>query len=367
MTANHIALIFHDFSTGGSERIAIRLANAWAAAGRRVTIFCGTEAGASRPLVSSNVIVKACSPEISRGFGSRIRLGARLGSLISPDTPDVVFAPGNFHLSVLAVAGRSRSWSRPPFICKLSNPVLPSTRFGLLTAIASAFVRRLIAPVDYLTVMSPRLARIASPLLRRNNLTCIDEPILTISRPQPKGSEPDVGSPIILCIGRLEAQKDFRLAISAFAELSPSTRTRLIILGEGPDRSALLRLAHRLGVADRVEMPGHVNDVMPLLAKARLLLMTSRFEGYPAVLIEARAAGLPIVTTNCSPALPEIMPLGIHGEIINSRNPMAIGSAIVRQLNQKRPDRLAISSGTERYSIERIAPQYLRLFDEIAR
>jgi glycosyltransferase involved in cell wall biosynthesis len=366
MAANHIALIFHDFSTGGSERIAIRLANAWAEAGRRVTIFCGTEAGASRALVSPHVTVKACSPEIPRGFGSRFRLGKRLRALISPDEPDVLFAPGNFHLSVLAVAGRTRSWKHPPFVCKLSNPILPSSRFGLVTCIASAVLRNLIAPVDYFTAMSPGLARAAGPLLGRGNLICIDEPILENYLPLSECIKTHDGAPIILCIGRLEAQKDFRLAISAFAELSPLTRAKLIILGEGPDRSALVSLARQLGVAERVEIPGHVPDVRPWLAKARLLLMTSRYEGYPAVLIEARAAGLPVISTNCSAAICEILPLAIHGEIVNSRKPAAIGGAIGRQLNQKRPDRLAISAGTERYSMERIAPEYLRLFDEIA-
>jgi glycosyltransferase involved in cell wall biosynthesis len=366
MTANHIALIFHDFSTGGSERIAIRLANAWAQAGRRVTIFCGTEAGLARGLVSSQVVVRACSPEIRRGFGSRLRLGQRLERLVAPEAPDIVFAPGNFHLLILAVAGRTWRWKRPPLVCKLSNPILPQSRFGLLTRLAAAAVRRLIAPVDRLTAMSPGLVREAFPVLCRNNVTCIDEPILSTdalaaSRPGQRSCPP-----VILCVGRLEAQKDFPLAIRAFAELSPLSGARLVILGEGPDKGALLALAQRLGVADRVEMPGHVGDVGHWMAQARVLLMTSRYEGYPAVLIEARAAGLPAVTTNCSAALPEILPLPLHGEIVPSRRATEIGSALARRLAQPRVDPAELRAGTERFCIERIAPQYLRLFDEVA-
>ena len=367
MTANHIALIFHDFSTGGSERIAIRLANAWASAGRRVTIFCGTEFGTARGLVSSQVAVRACSPEIRRGFGSRLRLGQRLGRMVAPEAPDILFAPGNFHLPVLAIAGRMWRENRPPLVCKLGNPILPASRFGVLTRLAGAAIRRLVAPIDTLTAMSPGLAREAFPVLGRNNMTCIDEPILSSETLASKRTEQHSDPPIILCVGRLESQKDFPLAIRAFAELSPLSCAKLVILGEGPDRAALLTLARRLGVADRVEMPGHVADVRHWMAKARVLLMTSRYEGYPAVLIEARAAGLRAVTTSCSAALPEMLPLSIHGEIVQSRRPNEIGSALARSIARPPDDPAALSTGIERFCIERVAPQYLQLFDEVAR
>lgn len=366
MTANHIGLVFHDFSTGGSERIAIRLANAWAEAGRRVTIFCGSEAGTARDLVSDEVDVIACAPEIRRGPGSRLRLGRSLGRTIGPHMPDVIFAPGNFHLLVLAVAARTRGWSCPPLVCKLSNPLLPISRFGVLARVAGFFIRWLIAPVDRLTAMSPDLAYEAFPVLRRDDLSFIDEPILTSAMNTLTCAGDHSGTPIILCIGRLERQKDFALAIRAFAALPSTSSATLVILGEGPDRAALLTLAQRLKVADRVEMPGHVPDVGLWLAKARVLLMTSRYEGFPAVLIEARAWGVPVITTNCSAALRDILPLSIHGEIVQSRRPEAIGAAIRAQLDRPGPEPETIQAGTERYRIERIAPEYLRLFDAVA-
>ncbi len=61
-----IAVILHDFSTGGSERIAIRLANRWAENGRQVRLICGTEMGAARALVGPGVVVETCAPETRR-------------------------------------------------------------------------------------------------------------------------------------------------------------------------------------------------------------------------------------------------------------------------------------------------------------
>lgn len=120
--AQHIAIILHDFSTGGSERIAIRLANRWAEMGRRVTIICGTEKGAARALVGAGVAVRSCSPETVRSPWSRAQLGWRMARLVRAERPDIIFSPGNFHLIILAFLARQRFPKRPVFVSKLSNP-----------------------------------------------------------------------------------------------------------------------------------------------------------------------------------------------------------------------------------------------------
>lgn len=364
MAAQHIALVFHDFSTGGSERIAIRLANAWYAAGRRVTIFCGTQEGRARSLLDPGIEVIACDPPIRRGWGSRIRLGWRLSALLSAHRPDIVFAPGNFHLIVLALAARRSPLRRPPFVCKISNPIIAPGSPSLLRKGASAILRRALAPIDQLTAMSPLLAHEAESLLAGRALKCIDEPVLDQPAAPSIRRKSRYNEPIILCAGRLERQKDFPLALRAFAELSPLCGARLVILGEGPERSALLALARQLGIAARVDMPGHVGNVSDWMRRARLFLLTSHFEGFPAVLIEARAAGLPVVAADCSIALSEILTSPCHGEIVRSRRAGDIAGAIRRQLDAGSPDAIEVARGTERFEIRTIAPQWLKLFDQ---
>lgn len=363
MTAHHIALVFHDFSTGGSERIAIRLANQWAASGRRVTIFCGTQSGSARDLVSPAIEVISCRPAIHRGWGSRIRLGWKIAKLFEQHAPDVVFAPGNFHLMVLAVAARRLTKTRPRFVCKISNPLIDGNLPPILRNPLAWLLRPLLAPIDNMTAMSPLLAKEAQRVLPNRQLTCIDEPILDRRCNAFRSRAPRDHDPLILCVGRLERQKDFELALRAFAELSPLGRTRLAILGEGPDRQRLLGLAHRLGIAARVDLPGHVPNVSDWICRARLMLMTSRYEGFPAVLIEARASGLPVVTTDCSAALPEVISAPCHGEIVHSRVPSDIAAAIGRQLDAMPSPVEEIARGTERFEIQSIAPKWLHLFD----
>lgn len=363
MTAPHIALVLHDFSTGGSERIAIRLANSWALLGREVTLYCGTEQGALRALVSSRVRVEACEPQIVRGPLSRYRLGQRLVVALRRDRPDIVFAPGNFHLIVIGVLARARFVSRPKFICKLSNPLAMADRPGMGGAIRSWIKRAIAGPIDTLVAMSPALGVQARKVLGSKPIAEISEPILEDFDRGLVPSAPGGSGPLILCVGRLCGQKDFFTAIRAFALLDPALDARLIILGEGLLRVDLEQEIVRYGLTKRVSMPGYIADVGPIMAAADLFLMTSQFEGYPAVLVEALAAGLAVVTTNCSPAIAEILTSPELGRWIDSRSPFALAEAMTAQLADPRPSSAARSALLAQHRITASAKAYLGLFD----
>ena len=103
--AQHIVIIFHDFSVGGTEIIALRLAREWLLHGLKVTLVCGSEKGNLRQTVPSGVEVIALNPEITRSTFSRLKMRKHLPAVIDAIAPDVVFLPGNFHL-VFAGADR---------------------------------------------------------------------------------------------------------------------------------------------------------------------------------------------------------------------------------------------------------------------
>jgi len=364
--ARHIAIILHDFSTGGSERIAIRLANRWAEMGRRVTIICGTEKGAARALVGAGVAVRPCSPETIRSPWSRAQLGWRMARLVRAEAPDIIFSPGNFHLIILAFLARQRFAKRPVFVSKLSNPIRRGGFRRLVSGLADAAIRLAAASTDVLVAMSPSLLAEARSVFPRHRLAEIAEPILEDQLMEPHSRASYEPAPLILCAARLAPQKDLLTAIRAFAELPPALKARLLILGEGPLRGRLEREAQVLGVASRVQMPGHVPDITPYLAKAHLYLMSSHYEGYPAVLVEAIAAGVPIVTTDCSLALPEIFRSPELGAVVRQRQPEAIAAAIVARLRRSPPSPGAAREVTDRHRLGASAADYLALFDRLA-
>lgn len=367
MTAHHIALILHDFSTGGSERIAIRLANRWAQQGRRVTLLCGTEQGAARSLVSPKVRVEACRIETVRSPWSRILLAFRLATLVRRHCPDIVFAPGNFHLMVMAIMARMHFKTRPAFICKLSNPVgfsfpLPIAR-GLLRWMAGQAAR----PLNALVAMSPALLEQARAVFSDAFIVPIGEPILEDDDKAPVGNSRVGPAPLVVCAGRLCPQKDFMTAVRAFSLLSDLPDVRLLVLGEGPHDRRLRREIARLGIEGQVELAGYVPDIRPYLKKASLFLLTSHYEGYPAVLVEAMASGLPIVTTDCTPAISEIIANPALGTVVRSRTPDEIAVAMKEVITRSASKGGAARNVLDRHRLGPSASTYLALFDAVSR
>jgi len=359
--AARILIVLHDFSGGGTERVAIRLANQWARMGRAVRIFCGTEAGPLRCLVDEQVLVEQADPVLPRGPFSRVRLGFALAAAADRFRPDAVFAPGNFHLLAVAAFGlRDRSGAAT--LCKISNPLARRDRRGPSGWLRRNVIRLLAARLDCLVAMSPALRAEAAALIHPDRLAARWEPLIPAARAMPR---PERDPSLIVAAGRLEPQKNFALAIEAMAHLSRWTDARLVILGDGSERAHLAQLIDRLGLHGRVTLQGHVPDVTPWLQRASCYLMTSRYEGYPASLVEALANNLPAVVTPCSAALSEILPPdGLGG--VSAPDAGAIACAVQTVLRRRRlqsVDPMLLA----RHDEERAAASYLDLIDRCVR
>jgi glycosyltransferase involved in cell wall biosynthesis len=136
----------------------------------------------------------------------------------------------------------------------------------------------------------------------------------------------------IITVGTLKEQKNHELLIDAFAKLDrPSAR--LMIVGEGPLRGALLEKARQLGVADRMIVAGFQLDPWPWLASADLFVLSSDYEGFPLVLAEAMAAGLKVVSTDCISGPAELTDHGRYGRLVPCRDPEALAAAMAAALD----------------------------------
>ena len=361
--AAHILIVLHDFSGGGTERVAIRLANQWARMGRAVRIFCGTEAGPLRGLVGDRVVVEQADPPLPRGPLSRVRLGLALAAAAGRFRPDAVFAPGNFHLLAMAAFGlRDRSGAAT--LCKISNPLMRSDRRGPSGWLRRGVMRFLAGRIDCLVAMSPALRAEAAAMIPADRVAARWEPLIPAACATPN-LRPERDPSLIVAAGRLEPQKNFALAIQAMAHLSRWTDARLVILGDGSERAHLTHLIDELGLHGRVTLEGHVPDITPWLERAACYLMTSRYEGYPASLVEAIASNVPTVVTPCSPALSEILPQGGLGSV-TAPEAGAIACALQTVLRGRRAqpvDPMLLA----RHDEERAAASYLDLIDRCVR
>ena len=118
-------------------------------------------------------------------------------------------------------------------------------------------------------------------------------------------------------MGRLSPEKNHALLLHAFARLRAGrSGVRLAILGEGSERAQLENLRDELGLADRVLLPGWVDNPHAWMARAALVALSSDWEGLPTVVIEALACGCPVVATDCCHGPREILDHGRYGRLV---------------------------------------------------
>lgn len=176
--------------------------------------------------------------------------------------------------------------------------------------------------------------------------------------PHPWLSEPEI--PVILGAGRLTLQKDFQTLIQAFAKMHADRPCRLIILGDGRQKEALLNLAESLGVKDDLALPGFTANPYVYMRHASLFALSSRWEGSPNVLTEAMALGVPVVATDCPSGPNEILDEGRIAPLVPVGDHQALAEAMISVLDQP-PAPKQLRDAVAQYHADVSATHYLRL------
>lgn len=143
--------------------------------------------------------------------------------------------------------------------------------------------------------------------------------------------------PVILTVSRLVPAKNIALLITAFAEVRKSLSCRLLILGEGEERSSLEVLIRKFGLEDSVEMPGFVDNPYAYMSKSKIFVLASNYEGLPTVLIESLASGCPVVATDSPGGVREILADGRYGVLVPVNDQYALAEALKKVLKGEYP------------------------------
>lgn len=249
--------------------------------------------------------------------------------------PAIVLASSNNMGLVTGLATHGQRAWRPHLVMKFTNPVIRPQDAGVLRL---AYRRRLYRFVlgQYERVLTlsdaeqttlrglypdfgARLITVANPYVSEAMLSVV---------PSQRGS-----SPHVLTLGRMMPQKRYDRLLRAFAQMGDD-RARLTIVGDGPLRAELEGLATSLGIADRVRMPGFVEDVLPWLKDADLFVLSSDYEGFPAAVLEALACNLPVVTTDCFEAARALLAGAERCAVVPRSDTNALASAMVASLEE---------------------------------
>jgi glycosyltransferase involved in cell wall biosynthesis len=165
-------------------------------------------------------------------------------------------------------------------------------------------------------------------------------------------------APFICAIGRLSEQKGFDTLIEAFSKIK-TQNLHLVILGEGELQYDLKRQTQELGIQERVHMPGFVQNPMTIVEKAKAFVLSSRWEGFGNVLVEALSTGVPIVSTDCPGGPRTILENGLHGHLVAYNDPEALATGILEALSEPAGTPNSRKRRAEEFSAEKIAREYL--------
>ncbi|MDK4805138.1 MAG: glycosyltransferase [Novosphingobium aromaticivorans] len=384
--ALRVLTFLHSFEPGGVERVALRLHRAWLAAGADARLVLGRTQGAMRSEWPDLDTLRADvfdSHGLPTAAWETLWMMLRLPGAIRRHQPDVLFCAGNSY-TVVAVTMRLVLGRRcPPILAKISNdltradlpaPARPFYRMWL--RIQGRLLDRLVGMAEPMRAELETLMQ-APPA----HVAIIDDPALEeaqIARLEalPRPAHDGTGRRF-LAIGRLAAQKNFPLLLDAFARIARE-QDRLTILGEGSARRALEAQARALGIADRVSLPGHVNPVSDALLAADALVLSSDYEGVPAVVPEALAAGLPVVATDCAVSMGDLLGRTEAGQttgpntgearfglLVPVRDAAALAGAMDRIVEQPFDPRAARTQA-RRFTVEIAARRYLAEMEQLA-
>lgn len=362
-----ILTFLHSFEPGGVERVALRLHAAWTAQGVDSRLVMGRLDGAMRrewPGLLPDVLDSHGLPTAA---WETLWMILRLPGAIRRHRPDVLFCAGNSYTVVSVAMKLLLGRKCPPIIAKISNDLV---RMDLPAPIRWFYYRWLRIQgrhLDRVVGMAPpmreelrtlmavpddRIAIVDDP-----SLDAADIPALAAARDAAESQRATREGRRFLAIGRLAAQKNFALLLDAFARMA-KPEDRLAIVGEGGQRRALEAQAARLGIAARVTMPGHVNPLHGELAQADALVLSSDYEGVPAVVVEALAAGLPVVSTRCSVSMDDMLGDGHFGVLVPTGDAAALAVAM-EQVSALPYDAAAARAHANRFTVEIASRAYL--------
>lgn len=297
---------------GGLDRVAILLANGMAARGVATELWLAKREGLLASLIADNVTVRVVPTVKFGGRGLKLCLQVpALARMIRRHRPSTILSAGNQSNLTVALATKLAQNGHTKAVQKITNPIerpgmggfkarLRNLRFAATVWLGDLCLTLSEADVRNYT----RLLPFGTHRLRAVKNPYVSDGMLEIG--QKKLHAPVSATVRFISVGRLEIQKDHATMLRALARLK-HLPWELRLLGDGPLENELKELATDLGIAERVTFVGFHPNPGEFLAKSDVLLLSSRWEGLPAVPFEAMACGCDVVTTDCSNGLTDVL------------------------------------------------------------
>ena len=366
----NIVIVVSAMNMGGAQRVVSILCNHWSQNGYVITListFSGEKINHYQ--LNKDVALKYLSnnpffPK-NKAWNLVWKL-IHLRKLIKSQNPDVVIS---FLTRVNVASALSTIGIKSPLIiCERTFPPFPTLNNNFFW-----MYRILFKGVDRIIVQTDKSKTWLSQNFSNCDVVVIPNPIVY---PLPLNNEQPVSpnsvtlqnKKVILASGRMHKHKQFDVLIRAFSQIKDKYPDwDLIILGDGEERDGLNQMLIDLKMSDRVYFPGSVGNMSEWYERADLFVLSSILEGFPNVLLEAMAYGLPCISFDCDTGPRDMIQDGVNGVLVNPKEKeLGLSNAINKMIsNEKFRSNIANNSIflRDKYSVSNIMQKWDNVLD----
>lgn len=345
---------------GGAERVALSLCSGLADRGYDVDLVLVNATGKLLEEVPSNVSI------VDLDAGRVAKSLMPLRDYLSSQQPDVLYSMMT-EPNIIAILAHRMASVKTKLVISEHN-MLSRSAESLKDRLVKFGAWGLYSLADEVVAVSEGVRRDLAEHTRlsSDDITLIYNPV-DIESIQGRAEEPvnhewftDDEIDVVLSGGRHEPQKGFDTLLDAFNRIKRSD-VRLVLFGTGPETESLKQQATALGIDDRVWFPGFVENPYKYMANADVFVLSSEYEGFGLVLIEALACGCPVVSTDCESGPAEILENGKYGPLVPVGDDEELSNSIKSILNHP-VEQTALREASLGYSIDVAIQQYGAVF-----
>ena len=364
-----IGIFMHRFDSGGAEKMTVILANELAKLGHQVIFYVRYDRGETRYLLDPEIKVFDMGLSESSRISRNLKNIRCLRGILKNPELDILLCITAEMSQVAAMA----TWMNPgriPLVEVLHNTLSQETHSfqGMREKLFPVVDRRMDGVIavseavrqDYIRLCGAdpkRVFTVYNPVVSDSLFHMAQEPVR-----HPWLAKDRKWNTLVLA-GRLSEQKNHKLMFQAMKRLCGEADYRLILLGMGELEEELKSCCMALGLMEKVDFYGYVKNPYPFYAQADAVVLSSRYEGLPTVLIEALACGARVISTDCPSGPREILENGRYGTLVPPENAEALAEGI-REALKRKPDKKELEKRGRIFSVSESVRRYLEVLEQ---
>ena len=358
-----IAILLPSLTSGGAERVMLNLSRGLVDRGLDVDMVLARAEGAFLSALDPRIhLVDLNAPRVLLAFPA-------LARYLRQARPHAVLSSLP-HLNLSSILARGWTGVKSRLVLVEHNDLAHASAHGVRRweKFFPAMMRVLYPAADAVVAVSAGVADglVSHAHLRREKITVIHNPIVTPEIAEKATAPLDHPwfapgqSPVFVAAGRLTVQKDYPTLLRAFAELRQRRAARLFILGVGELHDELVAQADGLGIGADVEFAGFQENLFAFMSRAAAFVLSSAWEGFGNVLVEALACGTQVISTDCPSGPAEILDGGKFGRLVPVGNTSALAAAMEAALDHPLPAEM-LRERAQIFSVDAALDRYLPL------